>query len=128
MLGFVLALISSNNISNLEQRQSYVALLDDLIQSSTTILSNICWREYALTVAAIEEELPIRNRVSLASDGWTSTIKQAITSVIAYKKNRDGGLRQVQLAFDEVYRLFCFCFENQLRMIDQGPTYWSKAS
>jgi len=37
-------------------------------------------------------------------------------------------LREVQLTFNEVDRLFVSHFEIQLRMIGQGPTYWSKAS
>jgi len=52
----------------------------------------------------------------------------AITSVIAYYMDRNWALREVQLAFDEVDRLLCSSFESKLRMIGQGPTYWSKAS
>jgi hypothetical protein len=37
-------------------------------------------------------------------------------------------LREVQLALDEVDRLFCSRFETWLKMIGQGPMYWSKAS
>jgi len=37
-------------------------------------------------------------------------------------------LREVQLAFDDVDRLFGSRFESQLMMIGQGPTYWSKVS
>ena len=79
---------------------------------SATTLSNICRREYALTVDAIKKQLPIRNKVSLALDGWTSTNKLAITSVIAYYMDRNWALREVQLAFDEVDRLFCSRFES----------------
>jgi len=83
MLGFVSAHIAWNAISNLELRRSYQALGDDLVLPLATTLSNICRREYALTVDAIKKQLPIRNKVSLALDGWTSTNKLAITSVIA---------------------------------------------
>ena len=106
MLGFVSAHIAWNAISNFELRRSYKALCDDLVLPSATTLSTICRREYALTVDAIKKQLPLRNKVSLALDGWTSTNKLAITSVIAYYMDRNWALREVQLAFDEVNRLF----------------------
>jgi len=112
MLGFVLALIPWNAISNLELRRSYKALRDDLVLLSATTLRNICWREYGLTVDAIEKQLPLRNKVSLALDKWTSTNILAITSVIAYYMDRNWALREVQLTFDEVYCLFCSRFES----------------
>ena len=112
MLGFVSAHIPWNAISNLELRRSYKALRDDLVLPSATTLSNICRREYALTVDAIKKQLPLRNKVSLALDGWTSTNKLAITSVIAYYMDRNWALREVQLAFDEVNRLFISRFES----------------
>jgi len=111
MLGFVSAHIPWNAISNLELRQSYKALRDDLVPPSATTLTNICRKEYALSVDAIRKQLPIRNKVSLALDGWTSTHKLAITSVITYYMDRNWALREVQLAFDEVDRLFCSRFE-----------------
>jgi len=79
---------------------------------SATTLSNISRREYALTVDAIKKQLPLRNKVSLALDGWTSTNKLAMTSVIAYYMDRNWALREVQLAFDEVDRLFCSRFDS----------------
>ena len=112
MLGFVSAHIPWNAISNLELRRSYKALHDDLVLPSATTLSNICRREYALTVDAIKKQLPIQNKVSLALDGWTSTNKLAITSVFTYYIDRNWALREVQLAFDEVDRLLCSCFES----------------
>ena len=112
MLAVVLAHIPLNAISNLELRRSYKALRDDLVLPSATTLSNICRREYALTVDAIKKQLPLRNKVSLALDGWTSTNKLAITSVIAYYMDRHRALREVQLAFDEVNRLFISRFES----------------
>jgi len=84
MLGYVSAHIPWNGISNLELRRSYKALHNHLVLPSALTLSNICQREYALTVDAIKKQLPIRNKVSLALDGWTSTNKLAIMSVIAY--------------------------------------------
>jgi len=68
--------------------------------------------EYALTVDAIKKQLPLRNKVSLALDEWTSTNKLAITSVIAYYMNRNWALLEVQLAFNEVDHLFCSRFES----------------
>jgi len=112
MLGFVSAHIPWNAISNLELWRSYKSLHDDLVLPSATTLSNICRREYALTVDAIEKQLPIRNKVSLALDGWTSTNKLAIMSVIAYYMDRIWALREVQLAFDEVDHLIGSCFES----------------
>jgi len=111
MLGFVSAHIPWNAISNLELQRSYKSLRDDLVLRSATTLSNICRREYALTVDAIKKQLPIRNKGSLALDRWTSTNKLAITSVIAYYMDRNWAWRAAQLAFDEVDRLFGSRFE-----------------
>jgi len=63
-------------------------------------------------VDGIKKQLPIRNKVSLALDGWTSTNKLAITLIIAYYMDRNWALREVQLAFDEVDRLFGSRFES----------------
>jgi len=63
-------------------------------------------------VDAIKKQLPLQNKVSLALDGWTSTNKLAITSVIAYYMDRNWALREVQLAFNEVNRLFISRFES----------------
>ena len=84
MLAFVLAHIPWNSISNLERRRTYQALRNNLVLRSATTLRNICRSEYALTVDAIKKQLPVRHKVSLAYDRWTSTNKLAITSVIAY--------------------------------------------
>ena len=112
MLGFVSAHIPWNAISNLELQQSYKALRDDLVLPSATTLRNICRREYAPTVDAITKQLLIQNKLSSALDGWTSRYKLAITSVIAYYMDRNWALREFQLAFDEVDRLFCSRFES----------------
>jgi len=78
-----------------------------LLSASTR--SNICWRDYALTVDAIKKQLPSRNKVSLALDGWTSTNELAITSGIAYYMDRNWASHEVQLAFDEVdYHFFSY--------------------
>jgi len=84
VFGFVSAHIPWNAISNLELRRSYKALYNDLVLLSATTLSNICRREYALTMDAIKKKLPSRNPVSLALDRWTSLNKLAIMSVIGY--------------------------------------------
>jgi len=57
MLGFASAHIPWNAISNLELRQSYEAICNDLVQTSATTLSYICRREYALTLDAIKKQL-----------------------------------------------------------------------
>jgi hypothetical protein len=85
MLGFLSAQIPWNAITNLELRRSYNALRGDLLSLSASTLRNICRREYTLAVDAIRKQLPSRNKVSLALDGWTSTNKLAITSGIAYQ-------------------------------------------
>jgi len=107
MLGFVSAHITWNAISNLELQRLYEALRDDLMLPSATTLSNISRREYALTVDAILKQLPSRNEVCLALDGWTPPNKLAITLVIAYYIDQNWAFGEVQLAFDEVDRLFC---------------------
>jgi len=112
MLGLVSAHIPWNAISNLKLRWSYKRLCYDQVLPSTTTLSDICRGEHALTVDAIEKQLPSRNTVSLALDGWTSTNKLAITSVITDYMDRNWTLREVQLAFDEIDRLFSSAFES----------------
>ena len=112
MLGFVSPQIPWNAISNLELQRSYMALPDDQVLLSATTLSNICRREYALTVDAIKKQLLSRNKVSLSLDRWTSTNKLAIPSVIAYYMDRNWALCEVQLTFDEVDRLIFSHFES----------------
>jgi hypothetical protein len=84
-------------------------------------------RQYAQTVDADRSQLPLRNIVSLALGGWTSMNQQAITFGIAYYMDQNCALHEVQLAINEVDRLFHSRFESKLRMIGQGPAYWSKA-
>jgi len=111
MLGLVSAHIPWNATSNLDLRQSYREVRDDLVLLSAITLSNICQREYVLTMNAINKQLPSRNKVSLALDRWTSTNPLAITSVNAYYVDQDWALREDQLAFDEVDRRFFSPFE-----------------
>jgi hypothetical protein len=79
MLAFVSAHIPWNTISNLQLQRSYKALPDNRVLPSAMTLSNMCRREYALTVDAIKKQLPVRNKVSLALDVWTLTNKFATT-------------------------------------------------
>jgi len=128
MLGFVSAHIPWDAVSNLQLRWSYNALRSELVLPSASTLSNICRREYTLTVDAIKKQLPSTNKVSLALDGWTSTNKLAITSVIAYYMDRNWALREVQLAFDEVNSPIFSYFESSLRITGQGLAYGSTPS
>jgi len=112
MSGFLSAHIPWNAISSLGLQQLYEAFCNDLVLLSTTTLSYICRREYALTVDAIKKQLPSCNNVSLVLDGWTSPNKLAISSVVAYYIDRNWALREVQHAFDEVDRLFFSHFES----------------
>ena len=128
MSGFVSAHIPWHAISIIELQRSYKALHDDLVLPSATTLSNICRRNYALTVDAIKKQLLSRNKASLALDGWTSMNKLGITSVIAYYMDWNWALREFQLTFDEVNLLFFSLFISSFSMLGQGPTYWSKVS
>jgi len=128
MFRYVSALIPGKAISDLELRWSKNALRSDLVLPSSTTLSNICHRGYSLTMDSIIKQLPSWNTVSLALDGWTSTNKSSINSVIAYYMNWNWALRDVQLAFDVVDCLFFSFIKSQLRMIGPGPTYWRNAT
>jgi len=110
MLGFVLAHIPLSAISNLELRWSYDALRNELVQLSAGTLSNICHREYSLTVDAINKQWPSRDQVGLALDRWISTNKLATMSLIAYYMDRNWAVGEVHLAFDEVDSLILSYF------------------
>jgi len=112
MLGLVSAHIPWNAKISLELRRSYKALRVDLVLPSTTTLSNISRREYALTVDAIKKQLASCNKFGFALDGWTSPNKLVITSVIAYYMDQNCALGEVQLAFNEVDRLLFSRFES----------------
>jgi len=128
MIICVSAHIPWNAISNLELRWSYNALRSELVLLSASTLSNICRREYTLTVDEIMKQLPSRNKDSLALDWWTSTNKFAMTSVIAYHMDGNWALGEVQLAFDEVDSPFFSNFESSSRITGQGSAYGSTAS
>jgi hypothetical protein len=57
MLGFFLAHMAPNSISNVELRQSYKVLHKDRVVPSTRIHNNIYQREYAQTVDATKKQL-----------------------------------------------------------------------
>jgi len=111
MLWFVSAHLPWNAISKLELGRSYKTVRDHLVLLSAANFGNICWRDYALTVDAIKKQMPSRNKVSKALDRWTSTNKHAITSVSSYYMDQNWALREVQLAFKDVDRLFLSTFE-----------------
>jgi len=111
MLGFVSVHIPWNTISNLELQWSYNALRSEFVLPSASTLSNICRREFTLTVDAIKKQLLSRNKCSLPLDRWTSMNKLAITLVIASYMERNWALRETQLAFDEVDSQFFSLFE-----------------
>jgi hypothetical protein len=98
MLGFVLVHIPQSAISNRKLQWSYNALQSKLVLQSAITLSNICRRGYPLTVDESKKPLPSRKKVSLTIDGWTSTNKLAIPSVIAHYMDRNWALQEVQLA------------------------------
>jgi len=50
-------------------------------------------------------------KVSLALDGWISTYKPAIKSIMAYYMNRYWELHEIPLGFEEVDRVVFFGFE-----------------
>jgi hypothetical protein len=90
--------------------------------------SNTSRRDYTLTEDALKKELPSTNKVSLALDGWTSTNKSAMTSVIVYYMDRNWALREVQLAFDEVDSPIISYFESLLKITVQGSAVRRKSS
>jgi len=98
MLGFFSAHSPWYAISNIKLQRSYKALCSVLDLPSATTLIDICQREYALTVDAIEMHLPSRNKVSYPLDGLTSMKKLAITSVVAYYMDLHWVLCEAQLA------------------------------
>jgi len=112
MVGFLLAHIPWNAISNLELRQSLNALHCELLLASPSVLCNICWREYSLVVDAIKKQLPSTNHVTCALDGWTSTNNLSITLVIPDYIDRNWILRELQLLFKRFADVFFSYFEN----------------
>jgi len=127
MLGFDSADIPWDAIANLELWRSYKALWSVLVLPSASTLSNICLREYTLTVDAINKQLPSRNKGSWALDGWTLMNKLDITWVSATYRDWIWAMWEVPSAFDEVDSQIFQYFESWLRMIGQRSTYWSTA-
>jgi len=91
---------------DLELGLSYKVLQSDLVMLAETALSNICRRDYSLTVDVFMIQLLSQNNVCLTLDRWTSRNKLPITLVIGYYMDWNWALRGVQPAFDEVDRLF----------------------
>jgi len=108
MLGFVLAHIPWNAISNLELQWSYNALWSQLVLQSANTMRNISSTEYTLMLDAIKKQLPSRNQANLAFDRWRSMNELAIKCDIAYCLDQKWALHEVQLPFDEfVHQIFC---------------------
>jgi len=128
MFGFVSAQIASNAISKLELPRSYNALRSELVLPSAGTLKNICRREYTLTLDAIKKQLPSRNNVSSALDGWTLMNTLAISSVSTYYMDRGWDLREVHLTFEKVDSPLISYFETWLRITDAGSAYGITAS
>jgi len=112
MLWSISARIPWNARSYLELRRSYKAFHDDLVLPSATTLCNMCRKESAKTVDAIQKQLPSWNKGYLPFDGWTTQNQLAISSVIAYCLDRPWALHEVRLAFDEVDPLVLSRFES----------------
>jgi len=128
MAGFVSAHIPWNALSNLELRWSYGVLRSKLVLPPATTLGVIWWREYALTVDAIKEQLQSGTEVSLALDGWILRNTLPIPSVIAYWMDRHWTFCEVHLAFDVIEYFSYSRFESKFRMIGHRQPYWGKAS
>jgi len=111
-LGFVWSHFPWNAISNLQLRPSDKAFRSELVFPSASTLSNICQREYSLTVDEIVKQLPSWNEVCVTFDGCTSTNKLATLSVISYYTDRNWALREVQRTLHEVDSLLFSLFES----------------
>jgi len=111
MLGYVSTHIPWNAIPNLVVRQSYKAFRRELVPLWAMTLSNICRRDYAPTVDVLKKQLPSWNKVTLALDGWTSSKELSIKLVAAYDIDRNWAFSELQLAINDVDRLFISHFE-----------------
>lgn len=96
------ALVPLNVLSNPEFRRTFLALRPGITIPSITKIRRLLAVEYENTLQAIKESIPKNQKVSLALDGWTSSNKLAISSVIMYYIGTNWQLKEVQLAFDEV--------------------------
>jgi len=111
MLRFVSATIPWKAIANLELQQSNNALCSKLALPSACTICIIRRREYSLTVDATKKQLPSRNNVSLALNGWISTNKLVISLFIAYYMHWNWVLWEAQLVCDEADSMFIFYSE-----------------
>lgn len=102
LLGLLSALVPLNALSNVELRRVFFSLRSDVKIPSVGTLTNLLAREYEMTLAAIKEQIPTGQKVSIALDGWTSQNRLAITSVIMYFISKNWKLEEVQIAFEEV--------------------------
>jgi hypothetical protein len=102
MLGFVLANIPWNLRSNHSLQWLDKPWQSDQVLLYARNLSNICGREFALTVDAIRKQSTSWNEFSLAWDWWRSTNKRPITSVTEYYTDWKLALREVQLTSHEI--------------------------
>lgn len=96
------ALVPFNVLSNPEFRRTFLAINPNISIPSVSKIRRLLAVEYENTLQAIKNSIPKNQKVSLALDGWTSSNKLAITSVIMYYIAGDWKLTEVQLAFDEV--------------------------
>jgi len=62
-------------MSNRKLPKSYKTLISDLVLPSATTISNICQKDYALTMDAIKKQLPSPNNVSLELDRSSAAIR-----------------------------------------------------
>ena len=106
LLGFLSALIPFNTITNPELRRILFPLKADLNLPSVSILRRLLATDYEKTTKAIRDNIPEGQKVGLALDGWTSSNKLAISSVIMYYISKSWELQKVQIAFEEVCGLF----------------------
>ena len=68
------------------------------------------------------------NNVRSDLDICLVTKKLTITFDIAYYIVQNCEFHELQVAVNEVDDLFVSGFDRQLKMIGQGPTYWSRAN
>jgi len=118
--------ITWNSMSFLEIRQWNNVWWGKAVISSASTLSNCCSWGHSLTVEVIQNHMPSRNIVSLASDRETSKEKLATMWVKDNNMNRNGALWEVQLAFDQLGNLFNTYFNNKFSILGQEMTLWSQ--
>jgi hypothetical protein len=91
-----------NVLNSPEFRRSLLMLRPDISIPSVSKFRRLLKSEYDITVQSIRRAIPKDQKVSLALDGWTSSNKLAVVSVIMYYISPDWSLKEVQLAFEEV--------------------------